>query len=194
VEKFAAFIKDAKAIVAASKDLFGIQLAGWDGTGEPVVTDELIALNGLSACGHTHEDLGITWPAPMAGGVSDPEFQKPITEGWFAGALLNERRCGGDCSHETFRIERVMPPNSWDPAGKDGLHFDCTKTAYKPYDLTVTALLVAAKHHFGDRIRLSSDGEDGDWTEGKAMCQVLFGYGRDFTLRDGFPDDEHFTG
>ena len=35
-----------------------------------------------------------------------------------------------------------------------------------PYDAAVTACLVVMKHHLGDAIRVSSDGEIGDWTAG----------------------------
>ena len=120
------------------------------------------------------------------------------------GARGRARRCGGDCPHESVIIEQ---PAQRDPRADEPLYYDtrsgqevpvmpdpesigkvfsCCKTAYKPYDLAVTAVLVAAVHHFGkDAFIVSSDGDMEHWFEGVALCQALFGYGADFTLPGG---------
>jgi hypothetical protein len=43
-------------------------------------------------------------------------------------------------------------------------------------DLAVNAFLVIAKHHLGEEIRVSSDGEIQHWVEGIALCRVHLGY------------------
>jgi hypothetical protein len=88
-------------------------------------------------------------------GVGKPEITSK--EVWFNGS--------GEDSHETFHI-------SIESKG-----FDFCKTARKPYDLAVAACLVAAKHHFGDQITISSDGGMDGFTEGIEVCKRLFGYG-----------------
>ena len=48
-----------------------------------------------------------------------------------------------------------------------GGHFAFCKTARNPYDVVVCAILIAAKHWFGEEIRVSSDGTwNGEWTNG----------------------------
>jgi hypothetical protein len=44
--------------------------------------------------------------------------------------------------------------------------FDFCKTAQKPYDTVVTAILVLAKETFGEAIEVSTDGELEDWNDG----------------------------
>lgn len=78
---------------------------------------------------------------------------------------------GGD-GHETFLFDRIAE----DAREEDGRVFDFCKTAHKPYDVLVTAILVAAKKHFGDDIRVASDGDDGDWEEGFELAARLLGY------------------
>jgi hypothetical protein len=60
---------------------------------------------------------------------------------------------------------------------EDG-YFACTKTAYKPYDVAVTAFLILAKHHLGDAIKVSTDGEPKDWEDGRMLCEAVLGYPR----------------
>ena len=100
---------------------------------------------------------------------------------WYAGAELESRVCGGDCSHETFNLEQKREPSKYDQEDK-GLLFGCTKTAYKPYDLAVNICLIIAKHHLKKQILIHSDGEMKDWEEGKQLCQHFLGYGSNFEL------------
>jgi len=44
--------------------------------------------------------------------------------------------------------------------------FGFTKTAHKPYDLLVTAVLVLYKHHFKDKVEVSGDGGPEGFKEG----------------------------
>lgn len=82
----------------------------------------------------------------------------------------------GNDGHETFVIDLDFG-KSKPSSQEEGREFDFCKTAYKPYDLAVTACLVAAKHHFGDDIKVSSDGEEQDWGNAFELCKKLFGYG-----------------
>ena len=92
----------------------------------------------------------------------------------------------GELSHETFCLEKTHEIQDWQKDMKKGeLIFQFTKTARKPYDIAVTACLVIAKHHFGEKIRISSDGNDSEWNDGKQLCQEILGYGQDFKLDEG---------
>jgi hypothetical protein len=84
-------------------------------------------------------------------------------------------------SHETMYIPRLLKRKSYDD--KNELIFDFCKTARKPYDLIVVAVLVAFKHHF-PHAEISSDGDNEDFEAGKNLCVKLFGYGLDFKLRE----------
>lgn len=49
----ASFVKAAQRAAEIAKVKYGLEIAGWDGTGEPVIRTDLISLNGLEA---KHED------------------------------------------------------------------------------------------------------------------------------------------
>ena len=74
----------------------------------------------------------------------------------------------GEEGHETFAFTRAAD-EEW--IGKDGTEFSFCKTARKPYDAPVCAVLIAAKHHLGKAIRVSSDGEwsEEGWREGARL-------------------------
>jgi hypothetical protein len=84
----------------------------------------------------------------------------------------------GPDGHETFVVTRI--PEPWG----EGCGGFC-KTARKPYDVLVTASLLALKAHLGDWITLSSDGNwerrvagdfaDG-WEDGAKLCTDVLGY------------------
>lgn len=76
----------------------------------------------------------------------------------------------GNEAHEPFRI-------LVDSSGSD-----FCKTAGKAYDLAVTSCLIAAKHHFGHAIEVTSDGEEEDWADARALCQSALGYGSDIEV------------
>ena len=110
--------------------------------------------------------------AAEAGGVKlvsgDGETGKPkITD--------NEVVFNGyeDEAHETFYVERSGGTSySSDDSGRV-FHF--CKTACKPYDAAVCACLISLKHHFGEDVKISSDGDEGDWEEGKQLYRDVTG-------------------
>ena len=65
---------------------------------------------------------------------------------------------------------------------KVGKYFGCCKTAFRPYDVAVTAFLVIAKHYLGDKIIVHSDGEMDGWKDAMNLCQDVLGYGKSFRL------------
>lgn len=156
-----------------------IHLAGGLGEGEPRIDETEVWFNGNRHCGHPPDgSIVVAWPAEGGRGVATPgEDVKAGT--WFAGALLSKRRCDGDCSHETFHFLRVLQPQAWEEP-KDGRYFDFCKTAFKPYDLAVTAFLVIAKHHLRDRLIIRSDGADAHWHDARWLCELELGYGLGF--------------
>lgn len=79
---------------------------------------------------------------------------------------------GGD-GHETFLM---MPQQG----------FEFCKTARKPYDRIVTAILATAKYCFGDAIEVNSDGDEADWQEGIELARAATGEGH----RIKFPVDK----
>ncbi len=172
---FRAFAADCQTVCLKSE----IPIAGWDGTGKPRFTAKEVAFNGVEACTHLQRDLGITWPSDDAvGGIHIPSGPDGS---WFAGATLRSRTCDGSCAHETFRIEQHRKPQKWGTPGDDGWFAFC-KTAYKPYDILVTACLIIVRQHFPEIFSVSSDGEQRDWEDAMRLCQHVLGYGDTFVL------------
>lgn len=205
-DTFLNIVKDFKKVMPVLEHL-GVKLAGPFGDLDPIVNEDEIAFNGLEKCGHTERDLGITWPSKTAQGVAKLDMQhrqgnetfQGVNGHWFAGLNLETRTCGGDCSHETFRLERNSnhkeengtKADTWKGSdgkvyrtnpNKVGKFFECTKTAYKPYDLAVNVCLVIAKHYLENKIAISSDGEEKDWKDGIEICKHFLGYGEEFKL------------
>ena len=185
---FAKVAADFKKMINPLKHL-GAVLADGGGQDSPIITSRVILFNGLEKCGHEGRQLGITWPSKTASGVAPNKIGQQLQEltkgNWFAGAELESRVCGGDCSHESFCLEQKisdMPELRKDNAESDKLIFAFTKTAYKPYDLAVNVCLVIAKHHLEDKIRVSSDGTKQNWVESMNLCHHFLGCGLDFEL------------
>jgi len=196
-ELFSKVATDFKKMTTPLKHL-GVILADGMGENYPLITPTEITFNGIEKCGHTKRDLGITWPAKSASGVSkngiDQQLEELVSGSWFAGAQLESRVCGGNCSHETFslskKIETTLTRHDGSTceleADEDeiGKYFASTKTAYKPYDLAVTLCLVIAKHHLGEQITIHSDGTMENWHEAMQLCHHFLGYGKGFCLDD----------
>ncbi len=109
-----------------------------------------------------------------------------VSGSWFAGAKLDTRACSGDCSHETFYFPQAdKNQDCQERRGKHKLFFNCTKTAYKPYDLAVICALIIAKQHLGEKIKVGSDGDINQWADGMAICEKILGYGLAFSLDEG---------
>jgi len=198
-ETFRAIVKDFKTLLPLFKVL-DVKLADGMGEGEPVITDEEVRFNGSVHCGHpVNHEIVLPWPALTTKNGVAPSSGGAIAGNWFAGVLLNQRTCNGDCSYESVDFPRVIPKEEehligeidyYDQNGRViknekptvGKFFNFCKTAYRPYDLAVTAFLIIAKHHLGKRILVHSDGEIKDWWDAATICQNAFGYGHDFKL------------
>lgn len=182
-DKFHAIVDDFKKLVPvfATQD---VVLAGGLGAGEPQVNYEDIWFNGPENCGHPENHaIGIAWPAEKAGGVGS--LSESLDGAWFAGRKLEKRCCGGDCSHETLHFPQILKTEDWQkPEMTKGvpLYFEFCKTAFKPYDWAVTAFLIIAKHHLGDKLVVHSDGETEHWQDARLVCQLELGYGLEFKL------------
>jgi hypothetical protein len=78
--------------------------------------------------------------------------------------------------YETFCVSRIGG-SKWSPPDDDGRVFEFCKTGYRPYDLVVTACLVATKHRLGDLVTVESDGEDEEWQPAREFCLKTLRYG-----------------
>lgn len=65
----------------------------------------------------------------------------------------------GDEGYETFLVER------------EGSGWSFCKTARKPYDEIVVAILIIAKHHLVENFRWTSDGEGGDFNNAVSLLK-----------------------
>ena len=54
-------------------------------------------------------------------------------------------------------------------------YFNFCKTAYKPYDAVVTAILIRAKVIYGDSVQIRSDGDWSEWQSGRDLHEKAFG-------------------
>lgn len=78
---------------------------------------------------------------------------------------------------EPFEIARVEFDRRGDPAV-----MSFCKTESMPYDVCVQAALIVLKHHLGDLITVTSDGNDDDWHSGRQLVCDALGYGDSFRL------------
>jgi hypothetical protein len=104
-------------------------------------------------------------------GEGEPEF----TEFYFsingdAEAFTSD---GRDLAHESFYWAGIPTQSEWRKDDPD--FFEFCKTAYKPYDAVVTAILIRAKTIYGSCVRISSDGEWQEWQAGREMYEAIFG-------------------
>lgn len=84
-----------------------------------------------------------------------------------------------DDAHEDFRLPREVDQ-------LDG--FDFCKTAAKPYDVVVTAIL-AIMHHFAPgALEISSDGTPEEWEEGLKLASEVCGVRLACPFEDGEED------
>jgi len=68
-----------------------------------------------------------------------------------------------ELGHESFIFEKTLE------------EFNFCKTAGKPYDMAVVAVLIHAKKIFGDDITIKSDGNWDDWEGGRFLYETTFG-------------------
>ena len=69
----------------------------------------------------------------------------------------------GEQAHETFLMRT------------DDVGFNFCKTAEKPYDSVVTAILILAKTVFKNDIEVSSDGSWSNWQGGRLLYETVIG-------------------
>jgi microcompartment protein CcmK/EutM len=68
----------------------------------------------------------------------------------------------GAGAHETFVIT------------SDEIGFNCCKTAQKPYDMVVTAILIHLKKCLGSKVVIKSDGNWQDWESGQLLYESVY--------------------
>lgn len=71
-------------------------------------------------------------------------------------------------SHETFFI-----PNKLAELEGDGFVFQFCKTARKEYDSVVVACITVLKHHLGDDVKVSSDGDPDELQAGCDLAKAI---------------------
>lgn len=96
-------------------------------------------------------------------------YKGEVRNGYKATSVMVNFNGVGDDSHENVYIPRNFKKEEWQKANENGHYFACCKTAYKPYDKYVTAVLILFKAHFGDDVTLASDGEPKEWEEGRKL-------------------------
>ena len=92
---------------------------------------------------------------------------------WWNPPEIDEIKIRFEGGHETFYLERKNKQVSW--REDQDLVFNFCKTNRKEYDGLVTATLLLAKHHLGERIDVNSDGGIDEWKNG-AWDDVPSGY------------------
>jgi hypothetical protein len=161
----------------------GVPLAGWHGRNEPKIDEEDIRFNGVRRCGHPiNEEISVPYPIDEARGIG-PSHSAVGDSDW--AVRLKHRCCGGSCCHEAFLLPKVADPNRRvddDEPETKGLVFYWTKTAFKPYDIAVTAALLIAKRYLRDQLVVYSNGLDPQWADAKDLCQQHLGYGAWFGI------------
>lgn len=103
-------------------------------------------------------------------GEGEPEF----TEFYFSiNGDASHYVEGRDLAHETLYWAGV-PTHPKHREGESN-YFNFCKTAMKPYDAVVTAILIRAKSIYGSCVEISSDGDWSEWQAGREMYETVFG-------------------
>jgi hypothetical protein len=167
---------DFEKLVLPLADI-GCSIAGPLGANEPEITAETICFNGLRDCGHPKPDRLVPmvfYPTEEAGGIDDgvtTSFNPKTLQ-----TFIERRRCDGQCAHDAFLFPRVLVQGLGGDAARK-LSSDFVKTAFKPYDVAVTAALLIAKRYLQEEIVVHSDGSDAQWADARRLCQAHLGYG-----------------
>jgi hypothetical protein len=180
-DAFHAIRSDFERLILPLAD-FGVHLAGGLGEGLPVITDDMIWFNGVRACGHPkNETVQIPFPTDDACGVG--ASANAIADG-SDGLItrIKHRCCDGRCSYETFLFPKSLEADETRPPEENGLYIGFTKTAFRPYDIAVTAALLVAKRNLKDQFAVHTDGTDRHWSDAKRICQEVLGYGEWFGI------------
>lgn len=133
---------------------------------------------------HCQNELGITLGDAM--GEREPVVNPKIVA--FNGTF--------DKGHESAMFKQELTQGQdYISENERGLCFEFCKTAYKPYDVAVTACLIAANHIFGEEnFTISSDGGEEGFQEGRELCQQLLGYGLDSTEEEVVEEQDEQEG
>jgi len=165
-EAFVAIRADFEKLILPLADL-GCPIAGPDGTGVPEITDNYIQFNGVRHCGHEKvEGPVVVFPTKFACGI-DRSATSRLIDTPIMMTFATKRRRDGECCHDDFWLSKHNP---------NGF----CKTAFKPYDLAVTAALLIAKHHWREKIEVTSCGSEVHWSDAKLVCDLVLGYGASF--------------
>ena len=193
---FKSIVTDFKRLLPLFK-IYDIKLGDGLGKGSPILSESEVIFDGLEKCGHPkNHNIIIPWPAERTKNGVAPDSDRAVVGSWYAGVVLEQRTCDGDCSYEPFAFPRVIERD--EPVGETayldmygnpvppekhlvGRYCVFCKTAFRPYDLAVQCFLIIAKHHLMDKIIIFSDGEIQNWIEAFSICKNAFGY-QDFKL------------
>jgi hypothetical protein len=174
---------DFERLILPLSDL-GVELAGGLGEGLPVINDDMIWFNGLRGCGHPpNEDLVIPYPSQAAQGIG-PSATAIDGDFYNLGVTVRHRCCNGRCDCETFLLERSKTLHPHSRPIERGLFCEGVKTAFRPYDVAVTAALLIAKRHLHEQLVVHSNGRDAQWADARELCQRILGYGDWFGITE----------
>ena len=113
-------------------------------------------------------------------------FEKPLTEGVFEAvrdrvkAIVETAREAGIPLETNFGIGHFAINGQGEGAHETfSIHvrdsdFNFCKTAEKPYDAVVTAILILLKNEIGADITVTSDGTWNDWEGGRLLFETVF--------------------
>ena len=121
-----------------------------------------LALDAKAICEHAYT-IGIKLGDWSGENGTQPQF----TEGEFSLNGID------DMSHETFTWKALPTQVEW--RKNEPEIFDFCKTAMKPYDAVVTAILIRAKEIYGSCVSISSDGDWSEWKDGRDLYEAVFG-------------------
>jgi len=110
------------------------------------------------------------------------DLDEPLLAPVFSVDLIRFNGIGED-GHETFYIPLNFD-NDYRRTDDEGRLFAFCKTARKPYDDVVTACLIVFQHHLNGAFLVKSDGDFGEWKEGREICQQVLGFGIDFDPKE----------
>jgi len=124
-----------------------------------------LALDAKAICDHAQAN-GL----PLANGMGEGGTEPDFTETFFSLNGVSDET--GDNGHETFHWERFPTLPGFRQGESE--YFDFCKTAHKPYDAVVTAILIRAKVIYGSCVSISSDGDWEDWQAGRELYEAVF--------------------
>lgn len=108
---------------------------------------------------------------PLANGNAEAGTQPEFTEGYFSLNGVSDEN--GDNGHETLYWAGIPTQPEYRKDRPE--YFEFCKTAHKPYDAVVTAILIRAKTIYGSCVSVSSDGDWTEWQAGRDLYEKIFG-------------------